>query len=139
MTDSSGKVSLTFLDEILTGGKKWILKEENLSHIRSCFSSLPTPGHVPEEVQEKVFLALASCLEVEPNLWRFAQHFLVPGYPPFQRFVGKFEPNLEPPPVKRTKSGTKRKSFYHGVTKRGLSLELSPPIAQLHPPKNSRA
>ena len=109
MTESSEILSLSFLDDVLSGGKKWISKCENLSILRSSFSLLPTPANVSIDVQEKVFIALASCLEFEPNLWRFAQHFLIASHPPFQRFVNKTASSLEPPPVKKNKSELKRK------------------------------
>ena len=111
MEPEGGHLSLAFLDEILSSGKKWIVRNENLSHVRSCFSSLPTADKVPDDVREKVFVSLASCLEFEPNLWRFANHFLVPSFPPFKRFISERESEFEPPPVKRNKSGVDRKLF----------------------------
>jgi hypothetical protein len=97
-------MSLTFLDDIFSGGKKWVSKDENLFRIQSSFASLPTPASLPLEIHEKIFLALSSCLETRPNLWRFAEHYLVEDHPPFKRFINQNQLSLQPPPTKRNRS-----------------------------------
>ena len=104
MEEPSHKMTLEFLDVILSSGKKWILKEENLLKIQSAFASLPHAGQVPVEVHEKICLALTTCLDVESNIWRFAKHYLVPEQPPFKRFTDQ---SLEPPPNKKNRSEVK--------------------------------
>ena len=107
MEEASRKMSLKFLDDIFDGGKKWILNEENLLKVQASFAALPEPSTLSLEVHEKICLALASCLEFQPNLWRFAGHYLQQEHPPFKRFIKASEASLEPPPKKKNKSEIK--------------------------------
>ena len=104
MEEPSHKMTLQFLDEILSSSKKWILKEDNLLKIQCSFASLPNAEEVPIDVHEKICLALTTCLDVETNIWRFAKHYLVPEHPPFKRFI---EQSVEPPPSKKNRSEVK--------------------------------
>ncbi len=111
MEEASRKMSLKFLDEIFEGGKKWILKEENLHKVQASLATLPEPSTLSLEVHEKICLGLASCLEFQPNLWRFAGHYLLQEHPPFKRLIKQSEESSGPPPKKKNKSEIKSKQF----------------------------